>query len=44
VTGYDSDSTGGAESAIKPMTQHDFAFTPNGSDITAGIATFYRAS
>jgi hypothetical protein len=26
------------------MTQHDFAFTPNGSDITAGIATFYRAS
>lgn len=46
VTYYDSDSTGGADSAIVPMTQHDFVVTPDGSDITAQIATagFYRAS
>jgi hypothetical protein len=43
---YDSDSTGGADSAIVPMTMHDFAVTPDGSDVTAQIATagFYRAS
>jgi hypothetical protein len=31
---------------IIPMTQHDFAITPDGSDITAQIAAtgFYRAS
>lgn len=43
---YDSDSTGGADSAIVPLTQHDFAITPDGSDITAQIDAngFYRAS
>lgn len=43
---YDSDTTGGADSAIVPMTWHDFAVTPDGSDITAQIATagFFRAS
>ena len=42
---YDSDSAGGADSAIIPMTWHDFAVTPDGSDITAQIAAtgFYRA-
>jgi hypothetical protein len=46
VFGYDSDSTGGTDSGVLPMTQHDFAVTPDGSDITAQIATagFYRAS
>lgn len=44
VTGYDSDSTGGADSAILPMTQHDFVLTPDGSDITAQIANIFRAS
>jgi hypothetical protein len=29
---------------IVPMTQHDFAVTPDGSDITAQIAGFFRAS
>ena len=38
VIGYDSDSTGGADSAIVPASQHDFAVTPDGSDITAQIA------
>lgn len=43
---YDPDSTGGADSAIIPMTHHDFVLTPDGSDITAQIATagFYRAA
>jgi len=43
---YDSDSTGGTDANIVPMTWHDFAVTPNGGDITAQIAAagFYRAS
>lgn len=43
---YDSDSTTGTDSAVLPGTFHDFAVTPDGSDITAQIATggFYRAS
>lgn len=44
VTGYDSDSTAGTDSAVKPMTQHDFSVTPDGSDITAQINVFFRAS
>jgi len=46
VTGYDSDSTGGTDSNVLPMTFHDFSVTPDGSDITAQIATagFFRAS
>lgn len=43
---YDPDSTGGADSAIIPLTHHDFDETTNGNDLTAQIATagFYRAS
>lgn len=46
VTGYDSDSTGGTDANVLPMTFHDFSVTPDGSDITAQIATagFFRAS
>lgn len=46
VVGYDSDSTGGTDANILPATQHDFVVTPDGSDITAQIASggFYRAS
>lgn len=46
VTGYDSDSTAGTttDSSVKPITQHDFVLTPDGSDITAQIAVFLRAS
>jgi hypothetical protein len=38
--------TAGADSTIVPMTLHDFAVTPDGSDITAVINTagFFRAS
>jgi hypothetical protein len=43
---YDSDTTGGTDSNIIPLTQHDFAITPDGSDVTAVIAAtgFFRAS
>lgn len=46
VTAYDSDTTGGTDSAIEPMTQHDFVLTPDGSDVIAQIASagFFRAS
>ena len=43
---YDPDTTGGTDSAIIPLTCHDFPMTPDGSDITAQIAAagFFRAS
>jgi hypothetical protein len=44
VIGYDSDTTAGTDSNTIPATQHDFAITPDGSDITATVNVFYRAS
>jgi hypothetical protein len=43
---YDSDTTGGADTDIIPLTAHDFVVTPNGSNITAQINSsgFFRAS
>lgn len=43
---YDSDSTGGTDANIVPLTLHDFVVVPDGSDITAQIAAagFFRAS
>lgn len=43
---YDNDTTGGDDTNIIPLTLHDFAVTPDGSDITAQIASagFFRAS
>jgi hypothetical protein len=35
---YDADTTAGTDANIVPMTKHDFATTPDGSDITAQIA------
>lgn len=35
---YDSDTTGGTDANIVPLSQHDFAITPDGSDVTAQIA------
>jgi len=34
----------GADSTIIPLSHHDFVVTPDGSDITAQIAVFFRAS
>lgn len=46
AVGYDSDSTGGTDANILPWSWHDFAVTPDGSDVTAVIAAagFYRAA
>ena len=43
---YDSDTTGGTDANIVPLTVHDFVVTPDGSDITADVPVtgFYRAS
>lgn len=46
VVCYDPDTTGGTDSNIIPLTFHDFAITPDGSDVVAQIAAagFFRAS
>ena len=45
VIGYDSDTTAGTDANIVPLTLHDFAVTPDGSDITAQLPNgFFRAS
>jgi hypothetical protein len=41
---YDSDTTGGADSAIIPLTLFDFAQTPSGADIQMVSGVFFRAS
>ncbi len=43
---YDSDTTGGTDANIIPLTAHDFTVTPDGSDITAQVnaSGFYRAA
>lgn len=35
---YDPDTTAGTDADLIPLTKHDFAVTPNGSDITATVA------
>lgn len=35
---YDGDTGAGTDSAIIPLHKHDFAITPDGSDVTAQIA------
>lgn len=43
---YDSDTTGGTDTNIVPLTMHDFVVTPDGNDITLQVnaAGFFRAS
>lgn len=41
---YDSDTTGGADTAIIPLTMFDFAITPDGSDVQMTAGTFFSAS
>jgi pyocin large subunit-like protein len=41
---YDNDTTAGNDTNIIPLTAHDFVVTPDGSDITATVAGFFRAS
>jgi hypothetical protein len=46
LIGYDSDTTGGTDSGIVPLSLHDFAITPDGSDVTGTVASagFQRAA
>lgn len=41
---YDPDTTTGTDSSLVPLTKHDWAITPDGSDVTATVANFFRAS
>lgn len=41
---YDSDTTGGADSAIVPLTMFDFVITPSGADIQMTTGVFFRAA
>jgi hypothetical protein len=43
---YDADTAAGTDANLLPLTKHDFAVTPDGSDIVAQInaAGFFRAS
>lgn len=43
---YDNDTTAGTDANLVPLTMHDFAITPDGSDVVAVInaAGFFRAS
>lgn len=41
---YDNDTGAGTDSAIRPLTKHDFSVTPDGTDVTATVADFFRAT
>ena len=41
---YDSDTTGGTDSNIIPLTMFDFAVTPSGTDIQMTTGVFFRAA
>lgn len=40
---YDPDTTGGADSAIIPLTMFDFVVTPSGADIQMTTGVFFQA-
>lgn len=44
LVAYDSDTTGGTDSNLIPLTLFDFPQTPSGSDIQLTASTFYRAA
>ena len=44
LVAYDSDTTGGTDSNLIPLTMFDFAQTPSGADIQMTTGTFFRAS
>lgn len=41
---YDSDTTGGTDANILPLTLFDFAITPSGADVQMTTGVFFRAS
>jgi hypothetical protein len=44
LVGYDSDTTGGTDANIIPLTMFDFVMTPSGADIQMTGGVFFRAS
>lgn len=46
ICAYDSDSTAGTDANQLPVSQHAFAITPDGSDVTMNITApgFYRST
>lgn len=41
---YDADTTSGTDANIVPMVCSSWAITPDGSEVTATVADFFRAS
>jgi hypothetical protein len=41
---YDPDTTTGTDADLIPLTKHDFSVVPDGSDIAATVADFFRAN
>lgn len=41
---YDSDTTGGTDANVVPLTMNAFAITPDGSDVQANAGDIFRAS
>ena len=41
---YDPDTTTGTDADLIPLTKHDLAMTPDGSNYTLTVADFYRAT
>lgn len=41
---YDSDTTGGTDANIIPLTHHDFVVTADGNDVVLNVGDFLRAS
>jgi len=41
---YDSDTTGGTDANILPISHHDFAVTADDNDVILNAGVFYRAS
>lgn len=41
---YDPDTTGGTDADLIPLTFHDFAITPDGSEVLIDAGVFFRAS
>lgn len=44
VFAYDGDTGAGTDANLTPLTKHDWAITPDGSDVTATIANFFQAT
>lgn len=41
---YDPDTGAGTDADLVPISWHDFSITPDGSDVTATVSDFARAS